>query len=364
MTQQQSSNNVLDEKIALVSINVGLFSGYRRATREQIRELGGELPNSAAVTEGSIKVFPNEALKTFHSDRRAVFREVAAKGIKALGSRTVFAVPKDALPEIEQLLKDAEDKHKQDVTDLEARYEDLFEQHVAANPEAAQIIRNLKVPCQFAIARMHFGHNIFSISPVVKEGEDKEKGVESIVASLARQLYEEVAGEMGTLAESDSLTGGIKASQRTLRPIKAQLNKMRGLSFLSPSVEHAVRFIEDVLALLPSEGYIEDNPTARPFTTLRRLVETLSEPDGILNAAGKTANGTSAVDILFPPKPQPVQAAHPAAMPVTPPQATAASAKAPMPAISRPAVSIPTMPLPRLPVTPAAIKRPVTPVLI
>jgi hypothetical protein len=129
-------------------------------------------------------------------------------------------------------------------------------------------------------------------------------------------------------------------------------------------VEHAIRFIEEALALLPPEGYIEDDSNARPFSTLRRLVETLSEPDSNLNAAGKTANGTTAADILFPPKPQSVQAAQPAATPVTPPQTTAASAKAPMPAISRPAVSIPSMPLPRLPGNPAAFKRPSAPVLI
>ena len=79
--------DVLNEKLTLVSINISTFSGYRRATRDHIAALGGSLPASAAITEGSIKVFPGDGTKALQTVRRGVFRKLQAKGVKALGSQ-------------------------------------------------------------------------------------------------------------------------------------------------------------------------------------------------------------------------------------------------------------------------------------
>ena len=92
--------DVLNEKLTLVSINISTFSGYRRATRDHIAALGGSLPASAAITEGSIKVFPGDGTKALQTVRRGVFRKLQAKGVKALGSQNVFAVLTDDLPGI------------------------------------------------------------------------------------------------------------------------------------------------------------------------------------------------------------------------------------------------------------------------
>ena len=70
--------DVLNEKLTLVSINISTFSGYRRATREHIAALGGTLPASEAITEGSIKVFPSEGTKALLTVRRGVLPGLAA----------------------------------------------------------------------------------------------------------------------------------------------------------------------------------------------------------------------------------------------------------------------------------------------
>lgn len=326
MTSSNSStSNILDDKLALVSVSIGTFGGYRRATRAMIAELGGSLPDCSAVTEGSIKVFPNKPMKPFGTARRKVFRAIASIGIKALGSRTVFAIPKARLPAVEKLLADAHAQHTADVADLDRQYDVLFDQHVAANPAAATIIQGLKVSRATAIAKMHFTHNVFQISPVAREGQDPHQGVQSLVAGLARQVFEEVADAMQKIADSDPMIGKIKAGQRTLRPIKAQVTKMQGLSFLDKAIDDAIQFIGEVLATLPTEGWIEDTVAAKSFSTLQRLVDLLSDPDDIFDAAGKTANGLAATAILFPPKaipapavPAPVKAAVVACQPAKP----------------------------------------------
>lgn len=297
--------DVLNEKLTLVSINISTFSGYRRATREHIAALGGNLPASAAITEGSIKVFPGDGTKALQTVRRGVFRKLQAKGVKALGSQNVFAVLTDELPEIEKEIADAKAEYKTERDALEANYDQMFEDHVAANPEADAIIRSLKVDRATAIAKCRFSNDVFKIAPFVREGQSEEEGVEGIVRGLGRQLYEEISSEMEKLLKNDAFAKHQRVGQKSLRPLKAAVQKMKKLSFLDPSVEGAITLITDILKALPQEGYIQ----GQSFVTLEKLVETSSDTDALLNAASKVKNGVPACDVLFPPMPvQAVQA--------------------------------------------------------
>lgn len=308
-------NAVLDDKLALVTVTIKCYSGYRRATREMIKELGGSLPNSEAVTEGSIKVFPNERLNPFSTLRRGVFRKIAAKGVKALGSGNTFAVPRDELPAIETALEEARSDFETEINVLEANYDAYFENHVKANPEAEVILRKLGIPRQVALTRFGFDSHIFKIVPIQKDGESA-KNVSSIVEGLARQLYEEVAAEAeGLLVKSDAFTKHQKAGQKTLRPVKDALAKMRGLEFLDPAISGGIRLIEEVLSSLPQAGYIEDSAFAKPFSTLRRLLEVMSDVDEYFDASGRIRNGISANDVLFPAKAVPAVEERPVVVP-------------------------------------------------
>ena len=297
--------DVLNEKLTLVSINISTFSGYRRATREHIAALGGTLPASAAITEGSIKVFPCDGTKALQTVRRGVFRKLQAKGVKALGSQNVFAVLTDELPVIEKEITDAQAEYVVERDALEANYDQIFEDHVAANAEAETIIRSLKVDRATAIAKCRFSSDVFKIAPFIREGQSEEEGVEGIVRGLGRQLYEEIASDMDKILKSDPFAVNQRVGQKSLRPLKAAIQKMKKLSFLDPSVEGAVTLVSDILKALPQEGYIQ----GQSFVTLEKLVEVMSETDLLLNAASRVKNGVPACDVLFPPMPvQAVQA--------------------------------------------------------
>jgi hypothetical protein len=354
-------SDVLNEKVALVSLSIATFAGYRRATREQIEELGGSLPASAAVTEGSIKVFPSEGVTDLTTIRRKAFREIGAKSIKAMGSRTVFAVPRTILDDIEGDLGVWEKEFAAAKVDLDANYDALFEDHVKKNPEAEAIIRARMVPRTEAIARCRFGFHLFSINPIVKEGEDAEKGVEGILQGLGRQLFEEVASEMESLLKNKCFAEQ-KVGQKSLRPISAQLSKMAGFTFLDESVEGAIKFIQDILASLPKAGYI----TGQAFIALQRLVDMSSDPDELFDAACRVKNGVPACDVIFPPQPvAEVVEAAPAAEAVAVPPAEAEPVAAPAPAGEAPktteakAPAVPVAPRPRAGVVP--LRPPVPP---
>lgn len=332
--------DVLDDKLALVSLNFGMFGGYRRATPEHIKKLGGKLPKSKAITEGSIKIFPNGALTDFCTIRRGLFRDIAKMAIKALDSRSVFAVPRSELAAVEKLIADAEQEYGAAVDVLDQSYDALFEKHVTANPEAEAIIRSLKVPRADAVAKCHFAKHIFQIKPFVREGESKEEGVGAIVRGLGRQLYEEVAAEMQKLSENDAMKRA-KVGQKSLRPIKAAVEKMQKFTFLDEAVQGAIDLMANTLAMLPREGYIE----GAEFKTLQRLVQVMSDTDELVNAASKVKNGIQVIDVLFPQliAPQPVQTveeALPAPIAATP-EPVAAPALPPAPPAVPPAAPAP-----------------------
>ncbi len=300
---QLDQGGILDDKLVLVTIAIKCFSGYRRATREDIQDMGGNLPLSEAVTEGSIKVFPNDRLNTFSTIRRGVFRKVGAMGVKALGSGNTFAIPRDVLPKLETILIDASKEFDAEVMVLQANYDTWFEEHIAANPEAGVIIRKLKIPSAVALTRYGFTSHTFKIVPIQQAGGAGAGDVTTIVEGLARQLFEEVAAEADKLLQkSDAFTKHQKAGQKTLRPIKDAALKMKGLEFLDPIVLHGIKLIEDTLSALPQSGYIEDSAFAKPFSTLKRLLEVMSDVDDLVDAAGRVGNGFPVDQVLFPPK--------------------------------------------------------------
>lgn len=340
--------DVLNEKLTLVSINISIFSGYRRATREHIAALGGILPASAAITEGSIKVFPCDGTKALQTVRRGVFRKLQAKGVKALGSQNVFAVLTDDLPETEKEIADAQAEYIAERDALEANYEQIFEAHVASNSEAETIIRSLKVDQATVIAKCRFSSDVFKIAPFVREGQSEEEGVEGIVRGLGRQLYEEIASDMGKLLKNEAFAKKQRVGQKSLRQLKAAVQKMKKLSFLDPSVEGAITLVTDILKVLPQEGYIQ----GQSFVTLEKLVEVMSETDALLNAASKVKNGVPACDVLFPP--MPVQAVEAEIVAVEAVQLAAESTEAvPVAPVVVPPVSVAPQLVVMLPPVPA-----------
>jgi len=200
------------------------------------------------------------------------------------------------------------------VAALDGNYDQMFEDHVvsntanekskAAKQAVEKIIRSLKVDRATAIAKCRFSSDVFKIAPFLREGQSEEEGVEGIVRGLGRQLYEEFAANMDKLLKNEAFAKNQRVGQKTLRPLKAELQKMKKLSFLDPSVEGAITLVSDILKVLPQEGYIE----GQSFVTLEKLVEVMSDADTLLNAASKVKNGVPACDVLFPPAP--VQAAE------------------------------------------------------
>ena len=57
-----------------------------------------------------------------------------------------------------------------------------------------------------------------------------------------------------------------------------------------------MKLINETLKRIPGQGYIE----GQHFMTLETLVTGMSDPDWLVNAASRVANGCEVLDVLFP----------------------------------------------------------------
>lgn len=342
---------ILDENAAQVTVSRSKFGRYRRANQSLIARLGGSLPE--LVTEGSVPIFPpTEAERRMDSLIRATVREISRYGVKRSGGGTSFIVPVTKVDVVQQLLDATAPKFAACVAEIERDYDRTFDLYVTnvengytdssgkrhlPSPEGAMVVREMRVDRQLAISKYNFEGEITSYAPLNREGRDRAKDVASMVAGLSRQLFNEVSEAMVELLESDSIVRG-KAGQKTLRPIKSALEKLQGFLFVDPRmVKGCIDFIEAVIATLPQNGWIEDKGSDTPFTTLKKLVETLADEDKLLDAASRVANGIKAADVLFPPKPQ----LKPAPVPVAKaPVATPSVQPAAYPGMAKPTVVV------------------------
>lgn len=286
----------LQSKIVLVSITIKSFSGYKRATAEHIQRMGGHLPASKAITEGSIKIFPEDHLKPLTAVRRTVLRKLQSLGIKALNASNVIAIHADDLPAAEKLINEAKGDFDVALDDFVKNYETNFEAHAKANPEAADIIRSLKKDVTDASASFKFFYQFFTIQPKPTQGESEEDSVEALISQLGGQLYEEIAEGVRKVFTSKAIQLQ-RVNQRTMNYFHGLASKMEKMQFLDPSLEGAVKLAKDILGSLPSEGIISGND----FLTFFKLAEIMSDAEDFLNAASKVRKGTPPCDVIFPP---------------------------------------------------------------
>lgn len=284
---------ILSEEIVLASIRITSFGGYRRAKRADITALGGRLPDCEAITEGSIKVFPMDRLKNLGTVKRKLFRELSKTLIRGLENSNVFCIPTPDLQKWQGVIDTAERELASEIANVEQNYDTWFADYLAANNDAREIIERLRIPKAAAISRLGMSKSYFRIAPA-EEG----KGVEEIVAGLARQMFCEIAESCALILKSDTFESGSRAGQKTLHPIKLQIQKMKTWAHLDPDViGGGIQFISDVLGALPQAGYIE----GEAFQRLKSLLELCADADDLIDAASRVHNGWSALDVLEPP---------------------------------------------------------------
>lgn len=258
-------NNVL-EKVALVQIDISIWSGRKKLRPEDIRlGDGGALPPETVASLGSKKVIGREALKTFETLKKRAQRLPEEIGVRFLGG---YAVPVERAQEVSEHLKKVQAEFAEARTEFLANYGRLVEEWVAEHPSFAESLRKAVPPKEYVARATDFRFAIFQVTPA-----EAESGLDSQAMGLGGRLLEEVAADARKWMER-FLASASEVSQRTLRPLVRIRDKLEALAFLSGAAQPLNAAINEVLAECRPMPVI----TGGPLVRLKAMASLLADP--------------------------------------------------------------------------------------
>jgi len=259
--------------LVVVMLDIHLWSGRKKLRAEDLK-VTGTLPPETLASLGSKRIIDPKKLAPFASLRKRAERACSAAGVRFLGG---YAIPEDKLQSVLDDLQDIEAEAIKAKADLLSSYQDAIQEWIDANPGWEGIIRASVESPKRIDSQIQFSHQAFRIEPADTQPDScANDGLEAKTRGLGDRLIFEASRDAKHLWEQ-SLAGKDKASHRTLRPLKALLDKLEGLTFLDSRIAPMVDRLESGLDSLPKKGAIEGND----FNTLCGLVLQISNPKNI-----------------------------------------------------------------------------------
>jgi len=255
-------------------LNVHLWSGRKKLHPEDLRNVrSDQIPPHKLASLGSKKICDPERLNPFDKLKKRMERTLNAHGTRFLGG---WAIPVKKAEKIGKELDGIVAEAKIEIAKFLADYEKAVEDWAQGNAEWAQIIRAAISPKTEVEKQLHFGYQVFQITPVTSETVGLATDLNAEVESLGEQLFREISSQ-ATKAWETSFKGKEKVSQKALRPIRAMMEKMEGLSFLDSRIDPLLLRIETCLNDLPKHGPID----GKDFDSLAGLLLVLQDPSRV-----------------------------------------------------------------------------------
>ncbi|MDO3380414.1 DUF3150 domain-containing protein [Geoalkalibacter halelectricus] len=239
-------------KLNVVMLDITLWTARKKLSTADLKLAdGSELPPDKLASLGSKRVMNPESLAPFHKLKRRAERETLAVGTRFLGG---YAVPEEKLDELMNTLNTIKAEFLVEKTDFLADYQNALDTWVDDNPGWEDVIRNSVESEDYVRQQIQFAVRTFRIQPV--EQTAHHEGLEEEVGGLAAQLRKEVSQMVKTAWEA-SYAGKIEVGQKAVRPIRAALEKAKGLNFLDAGIGHMIESVEETLNDLPKTGPIK-----------------------------------------------------------------------------------------------------------
>ncbi len=241
--------NILDNIVILV-LSVSLWTGRKQLREEDLKLAdGSELPPQKLASLGSKRVMDPAALAPFSTFKRRAERTVLAVGTRFLGG---YAVPVEKLNDLMAELDVIKGEYNTARINFLSEYDQAVQDWKTQNPGWEKVIASAVESLEYVEKQLAFRVQTFNINPV----EGHETGLETEINGLADQLRHEVR-QQARLTWDSSFKGKLEAGQKTVRPIRAMLEKIEGLVFLEPCLNELVTGIKSTIAGLPKTGPIK-----------------------------------------------------------------------------------------------------------
>jgi hypothetical protein len=259
-------------KLIGVSLNINIWSGRKKLQPADLNLNAGNIPPEELASLGVKKICDPDELKTFQNLRRRAERICEATGVRFLGG---YAIPQDkAEAVVDELRKVAADFAEEKQRFLSCYNESTEVWQKTLSDQWRHKVAEAVEPIESIANRLSFSHQIFQVQGV----EGLDDGLTASVNTLGDRLIKEISRSAIQTWEV-SFRGRAKVSQKALRPIRAILEKAKGLSFLEGSLVPVIAGIEEELNGLPKSGYLE----GRDFRQLVGVLHTLIDQEGAKN---------------------------------------------------------------------------------
>ena len=241
--------NILDN-IAILVLSVSLWTGRKQLRQEDLKLAdGSELPPHKLASLGSKRVMDPAALAPFATFKRRAERTVLSVGTRFLGG---YAVPVEKLDELMTQLDIVKDEFTIAKSEFLAEYDQAVQDWKAQNPGWEEVIASAVEILEYVERQLDFRVQTFNINPV----DGHETGLDTEINGLAEQLRHEIQ-QQARMTWDGSFRGKLEVGQKTVRPLRAMLEKIEGLVFLEPALNELVTGIRSTLATLPKTGPIK-----------------------------------------------------------------------------------------------------------
>lgn len=293
-------------KVVLFQIAVTLFSAFRRASSEGIKNAKGvDLHADEVLTLGSQRVFDKEQLNIFNRLKAKMERICLKYGVPFLKD---YAVPDEVADacasELDDVIKEANIKRDE----LIKNYDDLLEKFCEANPTWRTEIKARAFDKTYIADRIKFRYYPVKLSVGREDG------------AMAEIMSQEVGGMLGSLLtgiaeaaeklQEESLSGKKEVTRKALRPLKSIRDKLNGFTFLEPRVQSLIDMIDETIAAMPDKGAIEGTS----LTMLWGLTSILADPRKAMKIAESfESNGAAAFLAMIRPQSEAQLVARPVA---------------------------------------------------
>lgn len=270
MNQTNTPNvHQLDAKALIcVQLDIKLWSGRQALKREhlvQSNPLLASLPPQDLASMGSVRICDPEEVRVFARIKNEAIRALGEAGLPLLGA---IGVPQPEFPAVYRKLCEIGNKFNAKAADLFTKYDANASAWKTKwqneNPSNAHLLARLP-SAQQVVGKLRFDFHCYTIESPKDLSAEAGSHFDRQVTGLKGELLAEAA-EVGNdmlsryLIRQDSSSHGGKRehiTQKTLRPLKRIVGKLRTFAFVDPSIAPLADVIESVLASLPADGQVD-----------------------------------------------------------------------------------------------------------
>lgn len=277
---------VESKQLVCVILDIHLWSGRQAIKREHLVAASGasihDLPPKDLASMGSVKICDPKRVQIFSRLKNKAINVLEENGLPILGA---IGIPADRFDEVDAKLRSIGEEFNKQASILLKDYDTVVtawrKSWSNQNPGNEHLLNRIP-DAQSVFGKLSFDFHAFAISPPQAVGEGvANKAFAKQITGLKGALLEDARAEASDLMTKylvSSENGVVKPrehiTQKTLRPLKRILEKMRSFMFVDPSIGPLADMVEATISALPKEGQV----TGAGLMSIWAMAKLLSDP--------------------------------------------------------------------------------------